>query len=74
MTTFIRTQCSVKLRGRLESRWYQETHSEYKFNLIEAKYQGMNEQLNFGIYIRDLDKYKVEVLTMQERILFAAKF
>ena len=33
---------------------------------------GVNEQINFKIYITNLDKYEVKVLTI--RILFVAKF
>jgi hypothetical protein len=46
---------------------------EDEFDLIEAECRGVNEQVNVGVHIRDLDKDKVEVLTMQERISFAAK-
>jgi hypothetical protein len=33
----------------------------------------VNEHINIEVYIGDLDKDEVDVLTMQERILFAAK-
>jgi hypothetical protein len=35
---------------------YQEAPFEDEFNLIEAKCRGVGEQVNFGVYIRDLDK------------------
>ena len=50
----------------------QETPFEDEFHLIEARCRGVNEQVNVGVYIRDLDKDEVEVLAMQERILFVA--
>jgi hypothetical protein len=61
------------MRGILRSRLYQEAPFEDEFNLIEAKCRGVDEQVNFRVYIRNLDKYEVELLTMQERISFAAK-
>jgi len=73
LTTSIRTKCSARMRVILGSRLCQEAPFEDEFDLIEAKGRGVNEQVNFGIYIRDLDKYEVEVLTMQERISFTAK-
>jgi hypothetical protein len=61
------------MRVILGSRLCQEAPFEDEFDLFQAKGRGVNEQINYGIYIRDLDKYEVEVLTMQERILFVAK-
>ena len=74
MTTSITTKCSARIRRIIGSILCQEAPFNNEFNLIGAKYRDVNDQVNFGVYIRDLDKYKVEVLTMQERILFAAKF
>jgi hypothetical protein len=56
MITSIRTQsqCSTKLREVLVSRLCQEVPFEDELNLIEAKCWGVNEQVNIGIYIRDL--------------------
>ena len=73
MATSIRAQCNARPRGFLGSRLCQEAPFEDEFDLIEAKCRGVNEQVNVGVYIRDLDKDEVEVLTMQERISFAAK-
>ena len=74
LATSIRVLCSVRLRGILESRLCQESPLEDEFDIIEAKCWGVNEQVNVAVYIWDLNKDEVEVLTMQERILFAAKF
>ena len=38
--------------------------TEDEFDLIEAKYGGVNEQVVVRVYIRDLDKNEVEVLTI----------
>ena len=73
MDTSIKAQCSARMRGILGSRLCQEAPFEDEFDLIEAKCRGVNEQVNFGVYIGDLDKCEVEVLTMQERIFLAAK-
>ena len=50
---------------------YQETPFNDDFDLIEAKGRGVNEQVYFGIYIRDLDKYEKEVLTMHKQTLIS---
>ena len=50
----------------------QEAPFYNEFELIAAKCRGVNEQVNFGVYIRDLNKDEVEVLAMQEQILFVA--
>ena len=42
----------------------QEAPLEDEFDLIEAKCRGVNEQVNVRIYIGNLDKDEVEVLTM----------
>jgi hypothetical protein len=42
----------------------QEPPLEDEFDLIEAKCQGMNEQINVMIYIGNLDKNEIEVLTI----------
>ena len=42
-----------------------EAPFEDEFDLIKAKGRGMNEQVNFGVYIRFLDKYEVEVFIMK---------
>ena len=73
MDTSINVQCSARMRGILGSTLCQEAPFENEFDVIEAKCRGVNEQVNFGVYIGDLDKYEVEVFTMQERISFAAK-
>jgi hypothetical protein len=52
---------------------YQEAPFENEFDLIETKSRSVNEQVNFGVYIRDLDKYEVEVFIVQEQISFVAK-
>jgi len=52
------------MRGILGSRLYQEGLFDNEFNLIETKCKGVNEQVHFGVYIKDLDKYEVELLTM----------
>ena len=44
---FIMAQCSARLRGILGSRLCQEAPFEDKFDLIEAKFWGVNEQVNF---------------------------
>ena len=62
------------MRIILGSRLCQEAPFEDEFDLIEAKGKGVNEQVSFGIYITDLDKYEAEVLTMQERIVIAVNF
>jgi hypothetical protein len=62
------------MRVILGSRLCQETLFENEFDLIEAKGRGVIEKVNLGVYIRDLDKYEVEMLTMHEQILFEAKF
>ena len=64
MATCIRAQCSARLRGILGSRLCQEAPFEDEFDLIEATCRGVNERVNVGVYIRNLDKDKVEVLTM----------
>ena len=77
LTTSIRTKCSARERRILGSRLCQNAPFENEFDLIEAKGRGVNEQVNFGIYIRHLDKYEVEVFTvftMQKQILFATNF
>jgi hypothetical protein len=61
------------MRVILGSRLCQEAPFKDEFDLIEAKDRGVNEQVNFRIYIRNLDKYEVEVHTILERIAFAAK-
>ena len=66
MTTSIRAQCSARPRGILGSRLYQAAPVKDEIDLIEAKYWGVNKQVNFGVYIRDLNKDEVEVLEMQE--------
>ena len=73
MDTYFRAQYSAKMKGILGKRLYQEAPFEDEFDLIEAKGRGVNEQINFGIYIRYLDKYEIKVFTMHERISFAAK-
>ena len=45
-----------------------------EFDLIEAKCWGVNEHVNVKVYIRDLNKDEIEVLTMKEQITFAAEF
>ena len=52
---------------------YQKNPFEEEFDFIEAKCQGMNEQIHFRIQIRNLDEDVIEMLTIQIRILFAAK-
>ena len=42
----------------------QEAPLEDEFDLIEAKCRGVNKQVNVRIYIGNLDKDEVEVLTM----------
>jgi hypothetical protein len=44
-----------------------------EFDLIEAKCHGVNEQVNFRVYIRNLNKNEEEMLTMHEKLLFVAK-
>jgi hypothetical protein len=73
LATSIRAHYSVRLRGIRGSRLYYKAPFDDEINLIEARYRDVNEQVNFGVYIRDLDKDEVEMLTMGERILFAAK-
>ena len=73
MDTYFRAQCSARMRIILGRRMCQEAPFEDEFDLIEAKGRGVNEQVNFWVYIRHLDKYEVKVFTMQERILFAAE-
>ena len=66
MTTSIRTKYSARMRVILGSRLYLEAPFENDFDLIESKDRGVDEQVNFGVYIKDLHKYEVEVLTMLE--------
>jgi hypothetical protein len=73
LTTSIRIKCSARMRRILGSRLCLEAPLEDEYDLIKAKVRAMNEQIHFGVYIKNLDKYEVEVLTMQERIAFAAK-
>jgi hypothetical protein len=68
LTTFIMIKCSARMRVIQGSRLCQEAPFENEFNLIEFKSRDVNEQVNFRVYIRDLDKYEVDVLRMQERI------
>jgi hypothetical protein len=70
LITSISTKCSARMRVIIRSKLYQETPFEDEFDLIEAAGRGMNEQVNFGVYIKDLDKYEI----MYERISIAAKF
>ena len=74
MATSIRAQCSARLRGILGSRLCQEAPFKDEFDLIEAKCRGVNEQVNARVYIRDLNKDEIDVLTMKERITFEAEF
>jgi hypothetical protein len=55
------------MRGILGSRLCQEVPFKDEFDLIEAKGRGVNEQVNFGVEIKDLDKYEVDVLTIHEQ-------
>jgi hypothetical protein len=50
----------------LGSRLCEEAPFEDKFNLIKAKGRDVNEQVYFGVYIRILNKYEVEVFTMHK--------
>jgi hypothetical protein len=67
------TKYNASMKVILGSKMCQEAPFEDEFDLIEAKDRGENKQIKFGVYIRDLDKYEVKVLTMQKRISFAAK-
>ena len=49
MATSIRAQCNTRLRGILGSRLYQEAPLEDEFDLIEAKCQGVNEQVKVRV-------------------------
>ena len=62
MTISIRTQCSARMKGFLGSKLCQEAPFDDEFDLIEAKDMGMDKQVNFEVYIRDLNIYEVEVL------------
>ena len=64
MATSIKAQCSTKPRGILRSRMCQEGPFEDEFDLIQAKCRGVNEQVNIMIYIGNLDKMEIQVLTM----------
>ena len=46
------------------SRLCQEPPLEDEFDLIEAKYQDVNEQINVKMYIENFDKNEVDVFTM----------
>ena len=63
-TPSMRTKYSARMKGILGSILCQEAPFKDEFDLIEAKDRGVNEQVNFMIHIRDLDKYEVEVLIM----------
>ena len=56
------------MRGILRRRLCQEVPCEDEFDLIEAKGRGVNEPINFGVYIRHLHKYEVKLFIMQERM------
>ena len=73
MATSIRAQCSARLKEILRNKLFQEASFEDEFDLIETKLWGMIEQVNVGVYIKNLDKDEAYVLTMQVQILFAAK-
>ena len=66
LDTSIRIKCNTRMGVILGSRVCQEVPFEDEFDLIEVKGRGVNEQVNFGVYIRILDKYEIEVFTMQE--------
>jgi hypothetical protein len=42
----------------------QKAFLEDEFDLIEAKYQDVNEQINVKMYIENFDKNEVDVFTM----------
>ena len=42
----------------------QEATFEDELDLVETKGRGVYEHVNFGIKVRNLDKYVVEVLTI----------
>ena len=62
------------MKGILGKKLCQEAPFKDEFDLIEAKCRGVNEQVNFGVYITHLDKYEVKVFTMQERICLRPNF
>lgn len=64
MATSIKTQCSTRPGRILGSRMCQKTFLVDEFDLIEAKCQDINEQINVKIYIENLDKNEVDVLTI----------
>jgi hypothetical protein len=43
---------------------YQKAFLEDEFDLIEAKCQDVNEQINVKMYIENFDKNEVDVFTM----------
>lgn len=64
MATSIRAQCSARLKEILRNKLFQEASFEDEFDLIETKLWGMIEQVNVGVYIKNLDKDEAYVLTM----------
>ena len=73
MATSIKAQYSPRPRGILENKLCQEAPVENEFYLIEAKCWGMNKQVNIRIYIGNLDKDEIKVLTMHKIFFFVAK-
>lgn len=65
MVTSMKTQCSPRLTRNLGCKLYQEVPLENECDLTKAKCWDVNEQIYVRIYIRNLHKDEVHVLTMQ---------
>ena len=63
MATSIRAQCRARLRGIMGIRLCQKAPFEDEFNLIEAEYWGVNEKVNFRIYIGKFSIVSIEPRT-----------
>lgn len=71
IATSIKAQCNPRPKRIIESRLCQKAPLKNEFDLIEAECWGVNEQFSNMIYIRDLDKDEIKVLTMQKQISLA---